>query len=203
MGGAGNSGQEPGSQVAVSGGGNAPLPGWGSSDVPGSGSGTNTGVPGADTGLVRSPYEDITASTGSGPATGLLAGNPMGQSSTSLLTYAGQGNATGFNQTTPYPDAPTNKGAPTGTPDKNDPNWKDPTTIVAAPPQPIPEPTPAPLPPPPPADPWAGRVQIFGPGAEGFASDTSAQWLARWPSQAQAQQKPGTDNWYLPVGVSR
>jgi len=46
-------------------------------------------------------------------------------------------------------------------------------------------------------------VQIFGSGAEGFGTDTSAQWLARWPSQAQAEQRPGTDNWYLPVGVAR
>jgi hypothetical protein len=204
MGGAGNSGQEPGSQTAVTGGGNAPIPGWGvggalgMGGVPGGDTGGSGGVPGADGGIVRSPYEDIAASTGSGLNTGLLAGSPMGKSDTSLLTYTGPAppTYTGFNQSTPYPGAdPARTGAPAGT--SNTP------VITAAAPPPPPPPAPAPAPPPAPTDPWAGRVQIYGSGAEGFGTDTVDQYLARWPSNAQAQQKPGTDNWYLPAGVTR
>jgi hypothetical protein len=153
----------------------------------------------AEEALGLRPYEEVAASTGGGPNTGLLAGSPVGKSDTSLLTYAGAP-PTGFNttgpgfQSTEYPERARRReeenrerqGLPAVPP------------TVAAPPEPTPVLKEAP-----PADPWAGRVQIFGSGAEGFGTDTSAQWLARWPSQARAEQKPGTDNWYLPVGVTR
>ena len=192
MGGAGNSGQEPGSQTAVTGGGTTPtLPGWGSGGVPGGGS-PESGVPGADTALGLRPYEELTASVGAGPSGGLLAGSPVGSpSSSSLLTVAAP--AQGFSQppgfnSSEYPEVDRERQKAAG---------NLPLQTIAAP---APPPPPAPTGP---VDPWADRVQIFGSGAEGFGTDTSAQWLSRWPSQAQAEQKPGTDNWYLPVGVKR
>jgi hypothetical protein len=165
MGGAGNTGQEPGDQTAATGGGTTPLPGWGTAGAtPGNPTGPQTGVPPPNT-LPESlrPYELETPSVGSGPATGLLApGAPSG--------------ALGFNSN-PYP---THDEVPTYG---------------------------APAPPPAAAavdtDPWGGRVQIYGTGAEGFATDTQSSYMQRWPSWAQAEQKPGTDTWWLPKGVTR
>ena len=190
MGGAGNSGQEPGSQVAVTGGGTTPLaPAWATDGVPGNNPGVGSGgvPPLVEEAVGLRPYELQTASTGTDPSTGLLSG-PIGGSGASQV-FAGASNGGGFN----HDPSPTKVRY-----DNVDAGKVPPTTVAAPAPPP-----PPPAPPPAPTDPWAGRVQIFGSGAEGFGTDTSAQWLARWPSQAQAEQRPGTDNWYLPVGVAR
>jgi hypothetical protein len=175
MGGAGNSGQEPGNQTAATGGGTTPLPGWGAT-TPGTATAPQTGVPTTTIPESLRPYEEISASTGTGPTSGLLAGAPAGAANPESFLPGAQG-PLGFNSED-YPVTP----------------GEVPTYGVEPPPPPV---TPVDT------DPWGGRVQSFGPGTEGFATDTLAQYQQRWPSYLQAEQKPGTETWWLPKGVAR